>query len=275
MPRKKKDVVPWDEELARLSEIAAKAEAKTGGLQFFSTRGGSLSWQDSPIQNDEMGVIILHSIFENVYYEGRYDPDDVQPPTCFAFAEEEDDLIPHDIIVKAGTAQSTEGCTDCEHNQWGTAETGRGKACRNTRRLGLLLAGEFGKDGDFTIYDDSYFESASPGYLRLPVTSVRGYGAYVKQMANAFRRPPCAMVTRISLEPDPKTQFKVTFTALEKVSDELIGTILQRREEISEIISTPYMIDNDSESPPPKKRGRKASTKKAPAKKASGRSRRY
>ena len=41
-------VAKWDEELAQQAAIAAEMEANTGGGQFFSVRGGQLSWQDSP-----------------------------------------------------------------------------------------------------------------------------------------------------------------------------------------------------------------------------------
>ena len=82
-------LVTWDEELARQAEIAASMEASAGGGQFFSTKGGILSWQDSPLSGNQMAVIILDSILENVFYEGHYDPDAPQSPTCFAFSRDE------------------------------------------------------------------------------------------------------------------------------------------------------------------------------------------
>jgi hypothetical protein len=34
-------------------------------------------------------------------------------------------------------------CKTCEHNQWGSADKGRGKACQNRRRLTMIPAGVF------------------------------------------------------------------------------------------------------------------------------------
>ena len=93
---KSKEITTWDEELAKQAEVAASMEASSSGGQFFSTRGGQLSWQDAPLPDNEMAVVILDHIFETVYYEGRYDPDTPQSPTAFAFGREQDELRWHE-----------------------------------------------------------------------------------------------------------------------------------------------------------------------------------
>lgn len=265
--RKSKAVAKWDDELAKQAELAAAMEANTGGGQFFSTRSGVLSWQDSPLPDNEMAVILLDSIFENVYYEGQYDPDVPQSPTCFAFSREGADLTPHTIVTDAGQAQSLDGCAVCEHNEFGSAETGRGKACRNTRRLAMVPAGTFNRDGSLELFNDpNHYATTAVGFMKLPVTSVKGYANFVKQVAGALRRPPFGIVTRVAVVPDPKSQFKVVFEPLEKVPDELMGTIMERREEVMQTIDFPYQLDDAEEAPPPRaKRGRAAP--KAAAKK--------
>ena len=50
-------LVKWDEELAKQAEIAAGMEANTGGGQFFSTKGGILSWQDAPLPGSQTAVL--------------------------------------------------------------------------------------------------------------------------------------------------------------------------------------------------------------------------
>ena len=61
-----KALVPWDEQLARDAEIAAELERNAGGGSFFSVRGGMLTFNDAPVPNNTMGVIIVDGIFENV-----------------------------------------------------------------------------------------------------------------------------------------------------------------------------------------------------------------
>ncbi len=215
----------YDAELAALATAAAEQEANTGGGPFFSVRGGQLKLNDSPLPNNEMAVVILDSVLENVYYGADYDPDNPQAPKCYAFGRDEKVLAPH---AEASEKQA-DGCADCELNKWGSADTGRGKACRNRRRLAVIPAGTLAKDGTFTAYDDvDAFTKASVAYLNVPPTSINAYGAYVKQIATALRRPPVGVFTRVAVVPDPKTQIKITFEAIENVPDELLGAVIAR-----------------------------------------------
>lgn len=269
-------VAKWDDELAKYAQEASAQEANTGGGSFFSTRGGQLSWQDSPLPNNEMAVIIIDHIFETVYYEGRYDPDTPQSPVAFAFGREESELRWHE---NSDPEFAGELCSESEVCEWGSAETGKGKAARETRRLAMIPAGQFNRDGSFELFDDpNHYEKAEIGFMKLPVTSVKGFGAFVKQVAGALKRPPFGVVARVAVVPDAKTQFKVTFEALEKVPDDLIGVIMERREEAMAVIDFPYSREEIEETPPPRSRAaKKPATRKAPAKKkpATKRGRKY
>lgn len=263
-------IIRWDEELAKQAEVAAGMEANTGGGQFFSLKSGILSWQGAPLPNNQMAVVILDSIFENVYYEGKYDPDTPQGPTCFAFGREEKTMAPHAIVIKSGNSQAGASglCEDCKMNEWGSAEIGRGKACRNTRRLAMIPAGTFNQAGKFElIEDEEHYETTTVGFMKLPVTSVKGYASFVKQVAGALRRPPFGIVTKVKVVPDPKTQFKVVFEPIMNLPDEIMGVIMKRREEAQATIDFPYQ-PNDEEAALPPKRGASRATQKPVAKRA-------
>ena len=165
--------------------------------------------------------------------------------------------------------------------EWGSADTGRGKAARETRRLALIPAGTFDRMGKFEAFDDvESFEAAGIGFMKLPVTSVKGYAAFVKQIAGALKRPPHGVFTRIKVVPDPNSQFKVTFEPLAQVPDEIMGVIMQRHEEAKATIETPYpRFDEEAEKKPARGRGGKAAPPargaKAPPAKAAGRAKRY
>lgn len=255
-----KQVISWEDEMARDAQIAAEKEASSAGGQFFSTAGGVLKFDDVEIPGNKMLVVILGSIFENVYYEGEYDRDNITPPTCFAFAEYEGDLTPHKDVVEAGQSQTNDNCKSCEHNQWGSAERGRGKACTNRRRLGLITAGEYDKKGEVvTLFDDpSHFEKTPMGFLKIPPTSVKGFASFVKQVSSSLKRPPYGIVTEISIVPDPKLQFKVVFTPIEKISNELGNMVMKRREECLALIDSPYDLEHEEdERPAPRSRAAK------------------
>ena len=258
--RKTTALVKWDEELAKQAQLAAAVEESTATGNFFSLKAGRLSFNDSPLPNNEMAVIILDGILENVYYEGKYDPDNVQPPTCFAFGREEKTMGPHTVVIEAGQSMAGAAgqCHGCEMNEWGTAETGRGKACRNTRRLAMIPGGTF-ENGRFKAFSsEDQLQSSAIGYMKLPVTSVKGYAAFVKQVAGALKRPPHAIFTRVSVHPDPNTQFKVVFEPLSQVPDELLGVVMQRHEEAKASIEFPYTLDRDEAPAPTKGRSGKA-----------------
>lgn len=254
----------WSEELARQAELAAGMEAGAGG-SFFSTRGGQLSYNDMPLPDNRMAVIIVDAILENVMYEGRFDPENPTPPTCFAFGRDENTMAPHPDVVAAGHAQH-EQCRGCPMNEWGSAETGRGKACRNTRRLALVPAGDLdnnGHLGEMTNAED--LQTSQIGFLKLPVTSIKGYATFVKSVAGALKRPPHGIVTKVEVVPDPKTQFRVVFSPLKPLPNDLIGIVMQRREEVSKMIEQPYSLEPPEE-PAPKGRGAAKGGRRPPVK---------
>jgi hypothetical protein len=237
------EVMRWDEELARQAEAAAGMEANAGGGQFFSTRGGILTFNDVQMPDNQMAAVIADAVMENVFYEGEFDANNPSPPLCFAFGRDEATMAPHPSVVEAGQAQH-ETCRGCPMNEWATADKGRGKACRNTRRLALLSAGAFDKAGNFQAYDDpADFQTQPFGYLKLAVTSVKGYAGYVKQMAAVFKRPPFGVFTKVRLVPDPKTQIRLFFEPLGLVPTPLLGAISARNKEAAAIIEFPYSLD--------------------------------
>ncbi len=254
-------IVKWDEELAKQAEASAKMEANAGGGQFFSVKGGILTWNDAPVPGNQMAVVILDSILENVYYEGKFDPDNIASPTCFAFGRDDKELKPHALVFEAGT-QEHDTCVGCPMNEWGSADTGKGKGCKNVRRLGLVPAGTFNAAGKFEPIEDlEHFLTTPVGFMKLSVTSVKGYAGFVKQIAGALKRPPHGIITKIKVVPDTKTQFKIVFEAMMPLSNELMGNIMKRREEVAAVIDFPYTPREESDEKP-KGKGAKGAGRK-------------
>ena len=258
--KKKTAIQMWDEELAKEAQVAAGLVASNAGGQFFNLQGGQLSFGGAPLANNQMAVVIIDYIMENVYYPGKYDPDSQGGPACFAFGRGED-LIPH----KEASEPQSKDCESCPHNEWGTADTGKGKACKNTMRLALISAGQLDANGNFTATDDpKQFEAEAIGYMRLPVTSVKGFSTMVTQVANVMKRPPFGIFTRVHVEPDTKSQFKVLFEPLEKVGNNLMGVVMIRRKAAIPTTDFPYVSA-----------GAGAAPEKAPRKKGVAKKRRY
>ena len=243
MPAPKKPAPPtsiqkWDEEMARLATAAADIEKNVGGGSFLGTQGGILTYKSTPVPNNNIDVVVVHHIMENSFYEGTFNPNNPQPPVCFAFGEDEDSMTPHEKATKP----QHENCKECPQNQWGSADVGRGKACKNTRRIAIIT------EADLT----NSVPDAEVVYLRPPVTSVKGWAGYVKSLAETIHRPPLGVVTNISMAPDPKTQFKVLFKLKHQIDDsEQIGALLEKRKSVAAEIDFPYLPMADA--PPPAK----------------------
>jgi len=224
-------LINWEERLAEEAKIAAEIEKNTGGGRFISTQSGVLSIGKIPLPGNQMTVVMLDCVFENILYVDGYDVDNIRPPSCYALARVDTDLKPMPNVFAAGQQQH-EICNGCKQNEWNSADKGKGKACGNKRRIALIPAGTTLANGVFTPFTSINEFLGSPiVYIRPPVTSVIHYANFVKQVSGVLNRPPHGIFTKISLTPDPKTQFKMNFEVVDKVPVEFMGAVYKRREE--------------------------------------------
>lgn len=233
-----RDIVNYDEKWARDAQTYAQQEAVSGGT-FLSTRGGVLSIGEESLPGNQACVIILDVLKENTFYAGKFDPDNAVPPICYAFGRDVDEMAPHPTMqadLEYFQPQS-DTCAACPHNEWGSAEKGRGKACQNRRRLQLIPAGYFSakrgsRDFDLEVFTDpKHFQTADMASMKLPVTSGEILAKYINQIAASAHRPPHGVITRLFIEPDAKYQYVVRFEMIEEVSDDLADVIFARHDE--------------------------------------------
>lgn len=235
----------WDQKLAEEARIAAGSESNVSAGKFISTDGG-LFFNEQQLPGNEMAVIILDSVHENVYYDTPFSKGTTNSPACFAFSHNHTDerlpmfepMCPH---ADAPRPQA-DACIGCPHNEFGSAKVGAGKACRNVRRLAVIGAGQFTRDGSFdAITDPKHYEETEVAYLKLPVTSTKGFALWVKQQASTLQRPPHGLFARIRWVEDDDNQFRIEFEALAKVPDKLMQVVMKRREDQVEKTAFPYV----------------------------------
>lgn len=208
----------WESQLAAHARDTSAVVAATGGAQYISTRGGKFAYQEELLQAP-LRVIVLDAVRENVYYPEAYDPEDPQPPACFAIGREEGELAPPpDLETK-----EADRCAECWANKFGTARQGKGKACKNTARLALLPAAQL---------DPAALVKQEPALLRLPVTSVREFAKFARKVEGGLRRALFGVVTFVGIEPDSKNQYRVTFDLDEQVPPSAGGVVLAKREDV-------------------------------------------
>lgn len=245
------DLTRYNERLAKLADQYTSAE-RSGG-DFVSIRGGVLTVDDTALPGNQMCVIVLDAVKERTFYATKYDANAEfnLPPVCYAFGrlgEDDSEIGPHESM-QAGLhyfKPQSDVCQTCPHNEWGSSDTGRGKACGERRRLAIIPAGYYepkprSRDLDLHLIEDvDHFEEVEIGFLKLPVMSVKEWARYVSQLGAQHRIPPLGAVTRIYVEPDPQSQFRVKFEFLDFVNQDLLDTILRRHDEASERIVWPY-----------------------------------
>lgn len=179
-------VVKWDEELAKEAKALAATEKEAGGRKFITHKDGQLYFAGAEIPDNELSVVILGVVHENQYYEDTYREGEFQIPACFAFGMTEDEMEPHELAQKP----QCEGCEGCPLNEWGSADVGEGKACKNVRRFAMISSADL---------ED--LEHAEVAYLKLPVTSVKHWAAYMKKtLEKIVQKPYWGVVTKISLD---------------------------------------------------------------------------
>jgi hypothetical protein len=219
------EIVNYEERLAAMAKKATQAERPTGSS--IGLRAGVLSYGGNPVPGNKLDCIVVASVHANLYYDTAYDPDRIVSPRCWAYSEDGENMAPAAEVPQPMAAS----CLECPMNAWGSdPKGGRGKACSNRRVLAIVPAGT-------TAADIPTVEIAT---LKLPVMSVKGWSMYVNKLDALYNRPPLAMITQIGTVPDQKSQFKVVFTDLKKVGDDLLPALFGLEEQAMKVITPAY-----------------------------------
>lgn len=233
--KKNNALVKWDKVLAERAQQAS-ATVEVGGGNFLSIQGGKLSYKKVAIPGNKLKCIILGHIFENGWNKEKFDPSNPQAPDCYAFGTEKQDMKPHED----SSEKQSESCSTCPKNEYGSADTGKGKACSNKYRIALVTEGGM---------ED--IENAEVAFLRVPPTSMKQYGGYVKQLADAYSVPPLAVITELEAYIE-KTYPAVRFTFVERIEDGDALTALINKADGTQL-DTPYVKIEKAEKKPAKK----------------------
>ena len=224
--------------LAAAAKAAAAQERPSVGR--ISLKSGVMSYAGTPLAGNKMEAIVLVAGYRNVWYAGRYDANNIVNPNCFALDLSDDGMAPHENVSDPAHTS----CHGCPNAEWGSDPNGgRGKACKQTRRLVLLPA---------TATTPEAIRTAEMALLDLPVTSVKNYSNFVNTLAAGVGVPTWAAVTEISVVPDAKTQFKVSFRALSVLpSNDHIAAVQARMDSAKALVLEPYAETAGADDEPP------------------------
>ena len=182
-------------------EIKKQLMAQKGQLGALPTNKISLNNKEFTLPDGQKGpeleVVILDFVWSMVNYPGVYNSNNPQQPNCYAIGRDNPDS---GLLVPDETAADPQhdNCKECPKNQWKSAPSGNGKACKNQRRLIVMPAlGSDEKTEPLTLY-------VSPGGLKF-------FDAYVSRLASEHKVLPVQVITRITFDPDktyPLLQFE-------------------------------------------------------------------
>ena len=158
-----------------------------------STKGKIFTLPSGESSQHPLNVIILDWRNYNKYYTGAYNAQKPEPPACYAIHSVIAEMKPGPQVKRP----SNPDCATCTFNKFGSAMTGRGKACKNTIRLAVTA-------GDFTI-------DTEPMLLNVSPTGITSWSNYMNGII-VMEKHPVQFITEITFDVNqsyPKLQFKV------------------------------------------------------------------
>lgn len=168
---------------------------------------------------DTIQAVIVDFVSVNAFYEKAFDPKNITPPGCFAVGTNPKDMAP----VDESPNKQAENCQECPMNEFGSA--GDGKACKNGRRLAVLPPNAAGDDVD---------GEAELLTLDVSPTALKGFDAYVQQLARLHQLPPVAFMTTITCDPNV-TYARLMFS--DPVPINGVGEAMGRQDEAKQLLT--------------------------------------
>lgn len=226
--------VNWEEQMK--ADAKSMLEAERPSVANMTFKSGVMAISEQPVPGNEITCIILAAVAENNWYKDRYNPDVKSIPACYAIGEgKADALAPHEM---AKEKQATD-CKSCEKFEWGSDPNGgRGKACKERRRLALIPANG----------------TSEMILCSIPPTSLKGWGSFVLEVAATTGRPIYGVIATVKVVPDAKNQFLVKFSIVEPVADHVLAQIMAKRGPALELLLAPYPELEEEDTKPAKKR---------------------
>ena len=229
--------------LRKQAEANASRIEPGGGKSIRIGQDKSFTLPDGTKTRESLQLVVVDFVSRNEYYEGAYNKDDITPPNCFAIHPEPKQLAPSDNSPD----KQCDDCASCPMNQFGSAPTGAGKACKNTRVLAVMPP-----DAD----DDTEIWT-----LKVSPTAIKAFDGFVAGVNRAFQLPPVGVVVTVGFS-DAKDFPSLEFT--DPQLNENVAVHFGRQDEAREMLMRePDVSSFGAEKPAAKAPARKVARKVA------------
>lgn len=168
------------EEAALLQEQLAKPSGKK-----ISIKGKKFTLPDKTVHEGPLTAIIIDFVTINRWYEGRYNPKEIESPACWAIGKIRDSLVASEHSTKRQGENCDGVCANCPKNKWESKGDGsKAKACKNGYRIAIVPVDCISADEIMT--------------LEIPPTSLKTYENFVRKVQSDFGAPPIRVAVDIS-----------------------------------------------------------------------------
>lgn len=234
-------VVNIQDALRKQAEANASRVEPGSGKSIRIGQDKSFTLPDGTKTRESLQLVVVDFVSRNEYYEGAYNKDDITPPNCFAIHPEPKQLAPSDNSPD----KQCDDCASCPMNQFGSAPTGAGKACKNTRVLAVMPP-----DAD----DDTEIWT-----LKVSPTAIKAFDGFVAGVNRAFQLPPVGVVVTVGFS-DAKDFPSLEFT--DPQLNENVAVHFSRQDEAREMLTRePDVSSFGAEKPAAKAPARKVARK--------------
>lgn len=183
-----------------------------------------------------LAVIVNSSDTIRTYWEGDFDPDEREAPTCWS----PDNTQPSDRVPQDKKQASR--CMDCKQNIRGSGSNG-GRACRFSKRLAVVLEGDLEEVRSLHIPASSWFGKN----FEAPFRGLKEYALFLHNR----QATSVALFTRVTLNCDGT--FPVIVFApkrpLEEEELDIVKDIIGSDDALEAIDIDAFTGNTDSESP--------------------------
>jgi len=237
-------VIPFGDTLpAHIAALESDLQAYTagiggGGFPFLSIKGKSFSVvrdgqrnivtrpddPESPANYVEVVFIKSNPGMSKVFYLKGYEEGSAAKPDCFS----NDGVRPD----PGSTSPQAKNCAACPHNVFGSGQSGKGKACSDTKRVAVAA---------LTALDD-------PMLLRVPAGSFKNLAKYASYLGSHNIKSMAAVVTRIKFDAAEATP-KLEFSPRAFLAEDTMATVAEiaGSELVAQIIGLAPVPQDDEE----------------------------